>query len=149
MFGEKLSYLVQPIQIDLIKKHYTIENLLENYKGNDYGFEKYISNLYEMMGYKTQVTSKTNDGGKDIVMWKDGRKYVVEVKLYARDRKIGRPFIQKLHSAMIDSEANEAIFITTSEYTEPARKYADKFNIKTVDGYELAGLIDNVRRYLE
>lgn len=94
------------------------------------------------MGYKTKVTSPTNDRGKDIIMWKNNTKYVVEVKLYAIKYKVGRPKIQKLHSAMIDSDADVAIYVTTSDYTEPAKKYAEKFKIKLINGQHLVKKIN-------
>ncbi len=42
-------------------------------------------------------------------MYKDGMKYVVEVKLYSEHNKIGREKIQKLQGAMLDSVADSAI----------------------------------------
>lgn len=81
-----------------------------------------------------------------LCVWNNSIKAVVEVKLYAISNKVSRPMIQKLHSAMIDCEANEAIFVTTSEFTEPAIKYAEKFKIKTLDGKELVRLIERVNK---
>gem|GEM_PF-2128831 len=133
-------------KIELVKNLQTVDSLLEHFNNNPYGFERYIANLYSLLGYKTQVTAKTNDGGKDIIMWKNDNKYVVEVKLYSEKNLIDRPKIQKLHSAMIDCEASDAIFVTTSRFTKSAQLYADKFNIQTLDGMELAKLIDRVNR---
>lgn len=134
-------YINQKKKEELINCYQTIESLFERYKNNPTDFEHYVADLYHLMGYKTKVTSKTNDGGKDIIMWKDGKKSVVEVKLYAKTNLVDRPKIQKLHSAMIDSEADDAIFVTTSNFTEPAIRYANKFNIRMVNGIELTKLI--------
>lgn len=131
-------------KIELIRCYQTIDSLLERYNENPTDFEYYVADLYHLMGYKTKVTSRTNDGGKDIIMWKDGRKSVVEVKLYAIKKPIGRPMIQKLHSAMIDSEADEAIFVTTSYFTKQAIIFANKFQIRMIDGKELTKLIKSV-----
>lgn len=113
----------------------TVERLLRDYGSNPYEFEQYMACVFYDLGYqKVEVTPPVNDRGKDIVMYRDGRKYVVEVKLYAPQNHIGREKIQKLHSAMIDSDADRAIFVTTSDYTENAVEYAKKFGIETING---------------
>lgn len=122
----------------------TIDAILLEFFSNPYEFEKYIAELFEHMGYETNVTSKSNDGGKDIIMIKDNNKYVVEVKLYNINNKIGRDKIQKLHSAMIDSNANSAFFVTTSDFTKNAREYANKFDIKLINGDVLAKIVQNI-----
>ncbi|HHV38779.1 MAG TPA: hypothetical protein GXX70_04710 [Tepidimicrobium sp.] len=127
-----------------IRRYNTIKSLLNRYRSRPTGFEKYVSDLFQCVGYKTQLTSRTNDGGKDIIMYRNGKKYVVEVKLYNPSNKIGRGHIQKLHSAMIDSNATEAIFVTTSSYTEPSMAYANRHGIQLMDGSALADLIDRV-----
>ncbi len=139
-------YIKQQSKKDMVRRYRTIESLLDNYKGRETDFEHYVAYLYELLGYKVKVTPASNDGGKDIIMRRNSLKAVVEVKLYAKSNKVSRPMIQKLHSAMIDCEANEAIFVTTSEFTEPAIKYAEKFNIQRVDGKELVRLIDKVNK---
>jgi restriction system protein len=144
-----ISYIKRQSKKELIRKYQTIDSLLERYRGKETDFEFYIAQLYELLGYKVKVTPPVNDGGKDIVLWRNSLKAVVEVKLYAKSNKVSRPMIQKLHSAMIDCEANEAIFVTTSDFTEPAIRYAVKFNIQTVDGNELVKLIDRVNKLIK
>lgn len=137
-------------EVIMARRFHSIDSLLEEYKSNPYEFEHYIADLYHLMGYKTVVTSKTNDRGKDIIMWKNGLKYVVEVKLYAKERNIDRPKIQKFHSAMIDSDADGAIFVTTGGFNKNAKLYAEKFHIQIIDGYELIKLIEKVnQKYID
>lgn len=128
----------------------SIAGLFNEFATNPQEFENYIAKLYEEQGFKTTVTKGSNDGGKDIIMSKDGVRCVVEVKLYATNNKIGRERIQKLHSAMYDEKANKAIFVTTSEFTAPAIDYAEKFGIELVNGEKLVIMIkDNKNRLLE
>ena len=81
-------------------------------------------------------------------MFKDGKKSIVEVKLYAIGNKIGREKIQKLHSAMIDSKACEAYFVTTSEFTANAIEYAQKFGIQLIDGEALANMVQETNQVI-
>lgn len=123
----------------------SVDSLLEDYGEAPYEFEQYIACLFYDLGYQNvTVTPPINDRGKDIVMYRDGRKYVVEVKLYAPHNHIGREKIQKLHSAMIDSEAGGAIFVTTSDFTENAIEYAKKFNIELINGAGLEEILNRI-----
>lgn len=123
----------------------TVEGLLRDYSSNPYEFEQYMACVFYDLGYqKVEVTPPVNDRGKDIVMYRDGLKYVVEIKLYAPQNHIGREKIQKLHSAMIDSEADGAIFVTTSDYTDNAVEYAQKFAIETINGDELEDILSRL-----
>ena len=125
-------------------RHYSrIKRLLGAYRGRPLEFEYFIAGLYEAMGYSAEVTHGSHDGGKDIILSKGKKSYVVEVKLYEQENKISREKIQKLHSAMIDTDANGAIFVTTSDFTKEALAYADKHNIVTVNGTKLSKLIKN------
>lgn len=133
----------------LAKRYCTINELLEAYGDKPTDFEHYIANLYSLLGFRTKVTPAVNDMGKDIEMWKDDNKYVVEVKLYSPQNKIGREKIQKLHSAMIDSNADRAIFITTSSYTTSAVDYARKFGIELLDGHKTVDLINSVKNVMQ
>lgn len=123
----------------------TVGGLFNEFASNPQAFEKYVADLYSKLGYETHTTKGSNDGGKDIVMYKDGECHVVEVKLYATNNKIGREKIQKLHSAMIDTNAQHAIYVTTSEFTQPAIEYAEKFNIKLITSHELVEMINQVK----
>ena len=129
----------------LIKnRHYSrIEKLLKHFAENPLEFEQYIADLYTERGFETEVTSGSGDGGKDIIMYKGRHKYAVEVKLYNQSHKVDRERIQKLHSAMIDSDADRGIFVTTSDFTDPAYEYAEKYNISTVTGKDLSKMIKN------
>ena len=115
-----------------------VDSLLIDYGERPTEFEKFVADLMTAAEYKNvKVTPAVNDGGKDITAVKDNNFYVVEVKLYNKDNKIGREKIQKLHSAMIDSNADKAIFVTTSDFTLNAVEYAEKYNIQTINGEDL------------
>ncbi|EJR49397.1 restriction endonuclease [Bacillus thuringiensis serovar thailandensis] len=55
-------------------------------------FEYLIADLFNSLGYRAQVTPGSNDGGKDIILWKDDEVKFVEVKRYTKE-SIGRPYI--------------------------------------------------------
>lgn len=118
----------------------TIDEILTEY--TPYQFEEYIAGLFRALGCSAKTTSKSNDGGFDVVYRNSqNQKGIIEVKQYAVQHKVGRPLIQKLHSAKIDARADIAIFLTTSSFTAEAQKYAKRHQIRLIDGSALSRLI--------
>ncbi|PEC77390.1 restriction endonuclease [Bacillus cereus] len=105
-------------------------------------FEYLIADLFSSQGYRAQVTPGSNDGGKDIILWKDDEMKFVEVKRYTKE-SIGRPYIQKLHSAIIDGEAIGGYFVTLSHFNKNARQYAANKNIELIDGNLLIDMLSS------
>ncbi|MED1089737.1 restriction endonuclease [Bacillus paramycoides] len=103
-------------------------------------FEYFVADLFRNLGYKVQVTSGSNDGGKDIILRKGKEMKLVEVKRYTKS-SIGRPFIQKLHSAIVDADAVGGYFVTLSNFNKNARQYAANKNIELIDGDALINMI--------
>ncbi|MCP1124547.1 restriction endonuclease [Bacillus sp. 3103sda1] len=105
-------------------------------------FEYVVADLFRSLGYKAQVTSGSNDGGKDIILHKGKEMKFVEVKRYTKST-IGRPMIQKLHSAIIDADAVGGYFVTLSNFNKNARKYAANKNIELIDGDALIKMMSS------
>jgi restriction system protein len=104
-------------------------------------FEEYIARVFRCAGYDSQVTKRTGDGGKDIILRKDDEVRLVECKRYTTT-KVGRPDIQKFHSAIMECSAKEGFFITTGEFTKQALECASDKPIQTFNGERLLSLIE-------
>jgi low affinity Fe/Cu permease len=85
-------------------------------------FEKLIRELFVKMGYETHLTPYTADFGADIVVKRGSDTIVIQVKKYSRENRVGSPEVQRLLGSMFKYEANKAIFITTSDFTDEARE---------------------------
>lgn len=111
-------------------------------------FEKFISDCFKEHGYKTTLTSATNDGGKDIIVEKNGVKTYIECKYWQTGHSIGRELIQKLAGAAMMDGVKNAIFITTSSYHSNAYDAAralnsNGFNIQLWDTNKLLEFINS------
>lgn len=91
-------------------------------------FEKFVSGCFKEQGYNTILTSSTNDGGKDIIVEKNGIKFYIECKYWKTEHTIGREQIQKLAGAAMMDGVKNAIFITTSNYNTNALEAAKALN---------------------
>lgn len=47
-------------------------------------FQYFVADFFCSLGYKVQVTSGSNDGGKDIILYKGNEMKFVEVKRYTK-----------------------------------------------------------------
>jgi HJR/Mrr/RecB family endonuclease len=112
---------------------------------SSFEFEEFVADLYLAKGFDVKLTPRTGDGGKDIILRKDNEIYLVECKRYHEKNKVSRPAIQKFHSALMDMDAKEGFFVTTSFFTQPASAYCINKPIKLIDLPRLIELITEVR----
>jgi restriction system protein len=100
-------------------------------------FEDEMASLFARLGYKVQQTPYTNDFGRDAILEKNEEKYLLECKRYGEGNVIGRPQLQKFHSAIISDKAVGGYFVTTGTFTAGAKTHAPKLGVTLVDGDEL------------
>jgi hypothetical protein len=104
-------------------------------------FEDAIAELFRRLGYEVKQTPFSNDGGKDAIAWKDGRKFLIECKRFAADKSVGRRDVQILHSAVVDSKAEQGFYVTTGSYARTAVAYAKNNNLKIYDHAAIPWLV--------
>lgn len=125
------------------------KTILDNLDG--FQFEEFVARIFRKKGFRNvEVCPYTNDGGKDIIMEEvtpDGEiiKAIVECKHHKSG--IGRPIVQKLHSAVItyDYTGRKKGYIVTSsrftdnaiEYTRQVNEKSDNLKIELIDGKKL------------
>ncbi len=107
-----------------------------------YQFEEAIAHLYAALGYDVHRTPSSRDGGWDVEIrgMGHGRK-LIECKQYAIGRTVGRPILQKLHSAMVTERAEGAVCVTTGTFTTPATQFAVALGIELIDGQMLGAMM--------
>ena len=84
-------------------------------------FEAVCANILSGCGFRVKQLGGVADGGRDLIVWHNGKKMVVECK--HQSKLIGRPVIQKLHSAFITERATAGIVISTSGFSSEAAEY--------------------------
>lgn len=114
---------------------------------NGFEFESLCSKIIKRLRWgEVTLTPKTGDGGKDIIVTNDNSELIfVECKNYPSSR-IGRPIVQKLHSAIIAEKASKGIVITSGKFSSEAVKYVKNLdtNIELIDILELTRLGESV-----
>ena len=127
------------------KKYYKIrvETLQELLALTPSQFERAMATLLTDLGYrKVRVTGAAGDLSRDIACEDvTGKPIMVQCKRYT-NRKVGSPEMQKFIGMMItEHKAAGGIYITTSDFTEPAKRLAREHNIELWNGSKLANLL--------
>lgn len=105
-------------------------------------FEQFVGKVWDSMGWQTDLTSRSNDEGIDIIAEKSDihhEKAVIQVKRYSYENKIGRPDIQQYDTLRRqESNVDFVIVVTTGYFTQSARDLANDLNVKLVNGEDIA-----------
>jgi restriction system protein len=114
-------------------------------------FETLVVELLVKMGYGGSRldaggrVGRSGDGGIDGLI-KEDRLGLDVIYLQAKrwaDKTVGRPDIQQFVGALQGQRARKGVYITTSTFSDEARRYVDSIESKIVliDGQRLAGLM--------
>ena len=119
-------------------------------------FEDVTADVFRNLGYENvRQAERTADAGRDVIMQEvvDGtrRAIVVECK---HTETVGRPVVQKLHSAIATFEFDgpkRGMVVTTGRFTTPAQEYSahleasdDPYPIELLDGEDLRAIADEI-----
>lgn len=103
-------------------------------------FEEAVAGLCERDGCTdVRVVGGAGDLGADVLATTpDGRRLVVQCKCYCPTNKVGSQDLQRFGGTCYAvHEAEIAVCVTTSEYTDPALDYAEQCGILCLDGEAL------------
>ena len=122
--------------------------LAEVIKLSDTAFELMVIDLLKSMGYGAFVNSgrttpKSGDEGIDGIIMEDKLGFnliYIQAKKWDIDSSVGRPEIQKFVGA-IAGRGGKGLFVTTAQYSKPAKAYADLQHIVLIDGKRLSELM--------
>jgi len=99
---------------------------------NPLRFEEVVRGaLSTAMDVELAMTVASRDGGYDLFAYdSQGGKIIVEVKRYARHRKIGVRFVRHLAGVVLREGAYKGILVSTSDFTKFAIQEAEAFRRK-------------------
>lgn len=112
-------------------------------KLDGYEFEHFVAHILECMGYKARVSSKSGDGGVDIIAHKDELGFeppIIKVQCKRSSTSNGEPEVNQLLGALGDGEYG--LFVNLGSYSRPARLLErNKTKLRLIDGDELVDLV--------
>ena len=93
------------------------------------------------MGYETQVTQLSGDGGVDVLARKDGETLAIQVKRYQQGASVGVREVREYASLALHPDIDRVVIVTTSDFTRAAWMEAENLGVRLVNGHELARLL--------
>src|SRR4051812_26010029 len=126
-----------------ITRDFVIETLLKQIEG--VRFEYFIAHLLEAMGYRTQVTQASGDGGFDVIAHRDPlglEPPIIKVQCKRTIGGIGAPEVQKLTGTLAPGGSELGLFVTLGAYSKDAVHLGrTRQDLRLVNGNELVGLV--------
>lgn len=106
-------------------------------------FEALTEKLLIAMGFQTEITKASGDGGIDIVAFNKqpllSGKYIIQCKRYTGS--VGEPIIRDLYGVVNSERANKGILITSGSFTKQAEAFAAGKQLELIDGKKLDALL--------
>lgn len=108
-------------------------------------FEELVGGLLrEHLNCSVELTKQTRDGGKDLICCdSETGKFYVEIKRYAKSRKVGLGVVQRFVGALYGDQVSSGLIVTSSTYTAKATHECIKVNeVKGPVNLELCDIED-------
>ncbi len=91
---------------------------------NWFEFQHFTAHLFQKLGFgKPEEIQKGSDCGRDVILHSSsGDLIIIECKHHPKST-IGRPTVQKLHSAILTAHSKKGYLVTTGKFSPAAIKY--------------------------
>lgn len=130
-------------RIETYTRDFIIETLLTELEG--VRFEHFVAHLLETMGYRTQVTRASGDGGFDIIAHRDPlglEPPIIKVQCKRTVGSIGAPAVQALTGTLAPGGQELGLFVTLGSYSKDAIHLGrTRQDLRLVNGTELVQLV--------
>lgn len=148
--NESALIMLSPVNNKVLK--YLSDNPEALYQLTDRKFEEVMAEIYSKLGYNVELTKKTKDGGKDIIIRAPGILgdfiYYVECKKYAANNPVGVAIVRAFDGVINMDRVNGGIIATTSYFAKDARNLIlDKnlsYQIKMHDYNKIREMLNGV-----
>lgn len=95
---------------------------------DSYEFESFCQTLFEIhFNCRVTLTKQSRDEGIDLIIHHKSGLEIVECKHWPNGT-VGRPVVQKLHSAILTKGAEKGMIVTTGQFSKEASTYANNLN---------------------
>ncbi|GAB6854200.1 hypothetical protein JCM15831A_12240 [Asaia astilbis] len=98
-------------------------------------YEKHCALLLGQAGWDARVTQASGDQGADVIATRNGKKIVVQCKLYSQP--VGNKAVQEIYTACQHQRADAALVASNAGYTLQARQLASTTGVYLMHHQEL------------
>jgi restriction system protein len=156
-----VSQDAEPLSIDIPLRVVAVSQAVDQAKEEiaefvqamkEYDFQDLVAALLRGMGYHTPFVAQkgASDGGIDVLAYNDpfgGREPRFKVQVKHHEKPVGEKDVRDL-TAVLSTQGDVGLFVSSSGFTEPARKFA-RHAAKHVELVDLNRLIDLWEQYYD
>lgn len=106
------------------------------------GFEEFVAEVFEAMGYEVERVGGSGDEGADLKVKKGGLLGIVQCKYHTRG-VVGSPELQKFLGTISHTRSHKGFFVTTRTFSLAAEKFVATHPIELIDGPRLVELVQD------
>lgn len=108
-------------------------------------FERLVGEAFRRQGYAVEENHHAGpDGGIDLVLFKDGRRILVQCKQWRREQ-VGVAVVREMYGLLVHHDADAVKIVTTGSYTQAAAAFAADKPIELVTGEQMLAMIRAVQ----
>lgn len=130
-------------RIDTYTRDFVVETLMKQLEGVQ--FEHFVAHVLQAMGYRTQVTQASGDGGFDVIAHRDPlglEPPIIKVQCKRTINTISAPDVQKLTGTLAPGGSELGLFVTLGSYSKDAQQLERaRQDLRLVNGTQLVALI--------
>ncbi len=104
------------------------------------GFEEFVGEIFEALGYEVEHSGGTGDQGVDLRVRKKGLLGIVQCK-YFKGGVVGSPELQKFLGTIHHTRSHKGFFVTTATFSLAAERFVAENPIELIDGSRLVELL--------
>ena len=124
-----ITVLIAPKKSKNKRKH-------EKSKNTELAFEEELITLYQNRDYKVERTPKYDFGADLLMTTPDG--ITVAIRAKKQSKLVGLTAVQEVYAAQAYYKTQEAWVITTSAFTDSAKKLSRVCDVRLINGEQLA-----------
>jgi cytochrome b involved in lipid metabolism len=111
---------------------------------DDEDFEHFVADLWRRHGWEAAVSQQSRDKSLDVLVEKEEpyhQRHAIQAKRYQAGNRVSGPKISEYASLREQFDADTAVVVTTSGFTEDAQERAETLNVKLVNGDDLVDMV--------
>ncbi|MFH1891864.1 MAG: restriction endonuclease, partial [Candidatus Zixiibacteriota bacterium] len=142
LLSEKIEDIQEELELDKFEKkldrprHLFVKNFDEL---TPFQFEDFLADLFNHLKYDVIKTSRTGDQGADLILIKNDKRMVVQVKKYSG--AVDNSAVQQVVASKPYYEAEEALVVTNSTFTPGAIELAKSNGVILWDKEKLMSMV--------
>ena len=105
-------------------------------------FEKFVAQLFEYLGFKTEFTPASGDNGIDVVARNRRYSIGIQTKLYY-NHNVSNKAVQEVYSGKSYYKTTYALAVSNWNFSKPALNLAKELNVGIIDRSILKNMLLN------